>query len=285
MVRPLPLFQRILVGTDGTPRADEAVWQAARLARATDAALEIVHVFRLGERASGPERLEAAEDILLEAGRISAKEDVRARTRLLVGEPASMLVRQASANWCDIVCVGTDAGFAERPHILGGVAAHLVHSGAHPVLVARAPGHDRGGTFPARLLVAVDGSETSLGAVRICAAIAGAAGAELRIVHVVGVGGTGRIGWTEEGREEGFEPLELAVGVAAEHGIRAAREMAMGRPGPAIARLAEEWDADIVAVGTHGRNALGRFALGSVSDWVVRHAGRSVLIARPPSHT
>jgi nucleotide-binding universal stress UspA family protein len=286
MVKPHPIFQRILVGTDGTPGAEEAVSQGARLARITAAGLEIVHVLRPPgpvQTISGPERLEAAEAILLEAGRRAEKEEVEARLRLLVGEPADMLAREAAGTWCDLVCVGPDAAFLEKPHLLGGVAAHLVHGGTRPVLVARAPGREGGRRFPTRVLVAVDGSESSMEAVRLTARIAEAADAELRIAHVVPVSGHGGVGWTSDGHEMGFEPLGPAVQLARDMGVSAAREICLGRPGPTIARLAEEWDADVIAVGTHRRNGIGRLALGSVSDWVVRHAGRSVLVARRPA--
>jgi len=52
-------------------------------------------------------------------------------------------------------------------------------------------------------------------------------------------------------------------------------------PARGIAQVAEEVDADLVVVGTHGRKRLRRLLLGSVAKRVVRHCKRSVLIARP----
>lgn len=45
-------------------------------------------------------------------------------------------------------------------------------------------------------------------------------------------------------------------------------------------RLAEELDAGLVIVGSHGFGPFKRILLGSVSDSVVRHANASVLVAR-----
>jgi len=53
-----------------------------------------------------------------------------------------------------------------------------------------------------------------------------------------------------------------------------------GEPGPAIVEAAEAEGADLVIVGTRGRNRVERFVLGSVSDHVVRHAPCPVLIVR-----
>jgi len=53
-----------------------------------------------------------------------------------------------------------------------------------------------------------------------------------------------------------------------------------GDPGEAIVNAAEAEDVDLIVVGSHGRGPVERFLLGSVSDFVVRHAGCPVLVVR-----
>jgi len=53
-----------------------------------------------------------------------------------------------------------------------------------------------------------------------------------------------------------------------------------GSPADVICSVAEERKVDLVVVGTHGRSAMGRFLLGSVSSQVLNHAAAPVLIAR-----
>jgi nucleotide-binding universal stress UspA family protein len=48
-----------------------------------------------------------------------------------------------------------------------------------------------------------------------------------------------------------------------------------------IVRRAEDWGADVIVIGSHGRTGLARAVLGSVAERVVEHAPCSVLIARP----
>ncbi len=47
-----------------------------------------------------------------------------------------------------------------------------------------------------------------------------------------------------------------------------------------VLRRAEEWQAELIAVGTHGRTGLKRLLLGSVADQIVRAAHCHVLVAR-----
>src|SRR5271166_6251140 len=45
---------------------------------------------------------------------------------------------------------------------------------------------------------------------------------------------------------------------------------------------AAEWRADLIVVGSHGRSGIPRFLLGSVAEFVARHARCSVEIVRTP---
>jgi nucleotide-binding universal stress UspA family protein len=53
-----------------------------------------------------------------------------------------------------------------------------------------------------------------------------------------------------------------------------------GDPADEILLIAKKYDSDIILVGYKGYGKEGRFLLGSVTDKVVRHASRSVLVVR-----
>ena len=56
-----------------------------------------------------------------------------------------------------------------------------------------------------------------------------------------------------------------------------------GEPGDAIVAAADAEDADLIIVGSHGRSGVSRFLIGSVSDYVVRHAHCPVMVVRGKS--
>ena len=57
-------------------------------------------------------------------------------------------------------------------------------------------------------------------------------------------------------------------------------EALVGSPASAVLNKADEWKPDLIVVGSHGRSALGRFILGSVSQKVVTEAPCTVRVAR-----
>jgi nucleotide-binding universal stress UspA family protein len=57
-------------------------------------------------------------------------------------------------------------------------------------------------------------------------------------------------------------------------------EATWGSPNWELYSKAESWKADLIIAGSHGRTALGRFFLGSISQWLLNEARCSVRVAR-----
>ncbi len=273
-----PAFARILVGTDGSARAEEAVRQGARLASALGAAFEVTYV--LDARHAGVEGEPEAKKVLGQAAGLAGAERVEAETRVLAGEPAEALVEEATDHKFDLVCVGADAGLLGTPIHVGRVAAHVLRESHCSVLVAR-EARTGGEAFPSRVLCGVDGSEGATGAALVAAEVAAATGAELRLMHVVPVFHGGNVEWPVAVDREGFEGLGPAAAEAAERGVVPVREMAMGRPAAALVEAANRNGVDLMVVGCRGLRGVSRVLLGSVSEWVAEHAPCSVLVVRP----
>lgn len=54
-----------------------------------------------------------------------------------------------------------------------------------------------------------------------------------------------------------------------------------GRPGMALCDFANQHDIDMIVIGTHGHSGWDRFIMGSVAEYVVRHATCPVLTVKP----
>lgn len=59
-------------------------------------------------------------------------------------------------------------------------------------------------------------------------------------------------------------------------------DLRIGDPANEILDAADESKADVIVLGARGLSAIPRFLLGSVSDYVCRHAHQSILIVRAP---
>jgi nucleotide-binding universal stress UspA family protein len=51
-----------------------------------------------------------------------------------------------------------------------------------------------------------------------------------------------------------------------------------GKPFEEILKVAEEWQADLIVLGTHGRTGLSHLLMGSVAERVIRHSKKPLLI-------
>jgi len=85
------------------------------------------------------------------------------------------------------------------------------------------------------------------------------------------------------GRDEEFLALARRGGirlVSMKPGWGVKSESGVGAPATVIIEMADEWGADLIVVGSHGRTALGQFFFGSVSQKVLHEAHCSVRVAR-----
>jgi nucleotide-binding universal stress UspA family protein len=81
-------------------------------------------------------------------------------------------------------------------------------------------------------------------------------------------------------QQAGREALERAQALAKAAGVAAESKLVEGSPAPAI--LGEARKDDLIVMGTHGRNSLAAFVLGSVTMRVLHEAPCPVLAV--PSH-
>jgi nucleotide-binding universal stress UspA family protein len=85
---------------------------------------------------------------------------------------------------------------------------------------------------------------------------------------------------TERLSQEADNCLRTIADRFSTHGLRALTAVRVGDPATEILAGAHECEADLVAMRTHGRSALGRLLFGSVTEAVMRRANIPVFILR-----
>ena len=146
-----------------------------------------------------------------------------------------------------------------------------------------------------KILVATDGTEHSREALDVALFLNLSDGDEIKIISVVDMAIPpavdlygGFLPPTGEFEAAVSANLEKIVEESSQHlknkilndKIQISTEILSGSPESRIVETAEEMNADLIIVGSHGYNRWERLLLGSVSDSVVHHAPCSVLVVR-----
>lgn len=143
----------IVVGTDGSPTASEAVCQAADLARVLGARLHIVNAYRPASvdasvgvlAATGPsidpiglerELREQAEHCLDRASSAAGR-DLDLQTHARPGAAADVILRVAEEEGADLIVVGNKGMAGARRFLLGSVPNRVAHQARCNVLIVR----------------------------------------------------------------------------------------------------------------------------------------------------
>jgi nucleotide-binding universal stress UspA family protein len=144
------LFASIVVGTDGSETATEAVRQAIELAKPLGAKLQIVSAYepvsdtRLrAEAQQAPQDLqwmvnprEDVEAVLNEAAE-TARESVQTETFARQGDPADAILDVAEENSSDLIVVGNKGMTGAKRFLLGSVPNKVSHHAPCSVLIIR----------------------------------------------------------------------------------------------------------------------------------------------------
>jgi nucleotide-binding universal stress UspA family protein len=81
-------------------------------------------------------------------------------------------------------------------------------------------------------------------------------------------------------RNEGKEATAYVEASGKAENVEVESVILEGSPAHEIVDFAEKNDIDLIVMGTHGKNAIERFLLGSVAENVVRHSRKAVLVVR-----
>ena len=251
----------IAVGIDLAEPAAIAVEQAMSIARRWGSHVVLLHI---GAMTGAARR--AIEDLRQEL----IGQGVDVSHAVAEGTADFALADRARELGCGLIVIGTHGRVGLSRMVAGSVAERTARFADCSVLVARGDPRAAEGGYR-RVVCGSDGAVFADLAIAQALALA-APDARVQLVHA----------WEPPGRAAAADLGHEVVSCwrAARPDAAIALELVEGAPADAIVARAHACDADLVAVGSHGRRGLRRLVLGSVAEAVVRHAPCSVLVAR-----
>lgn len=296
---------RVLIATDGSPEATAAVRTAGRVLRKEENDFLVLCVMpefsgRKNDEASNHVRstyeqrsIRETESILNRAQQTLAAQGINASTAARFGSPAKTIL-DLSADF-DVTVVGATGKRDISKVGIGPVASRVLEHGSGTILVAR----DLVGENTWRALLAVDGSRSSMRALRAMIDYFKASSLDVTCIHVV------ETPWVHFGDDEelvdaavfvenidpelqfkqqmGHEAdsiLEDAEEGLADYVLGSNRLIREGNPGTVILGEAEVGDYDLIVLGSTGMSGLKHQMLGSVSAKVAAQAPCSVAVVK-----
>ncbi|UCF19867.1 MAG: universal stress protein [Gemmatimonadota bacterium] len=282
-------LKKVLAASDGSEHGLNAIVTAASWARRAGARFEAVTVVEvlLLPPAHAPPGVDATEfePALVTEARESLEGQVRqagapqAPLHVRAGLAPQLVNRVADEVKADLLVVGADPQPALTRSLVGSTGRRILYLADRPVLLASEPRRE---PFR-RVLAAVDLSEKSGAVLEGAWAIARGDGAALRVLYVLEplplMLARKALYEESERRRHGEDQMRQVLAAAGLQKERTVDErMRQGHAGREILQEAQDWDADLIAVGTHGFGFFDRLLFGSTALYVLRHGQRSTLV-------
>lgn len=295
------MYQRVLVPLDGSKLAEEILPLAERVSRGFNIPLHLLTVIQqdavAATRTAGPDaRKKAAQNAQDYLSMVS--ERVRRRVgpehvtmSVTISRVADAIVQEAERVPETLIALSSHGRSGLTRMMLGSVADKVLHGTKAPVFLY-APREDvpvRQAEELTTLIVPLDGSALAEQALPHAAALANALQLRVVLVRVTStLADLAADGFYEvtqvlidELEEEAIDYLDQKVSTLRQQGLKEVdRRHLTGSAPRQILDVARATSGSCIAMCTHGRSGVQRWALGSVADQVVSHVAVPVLVIR-----
>ena len=287
---------KILLAVDPPGESDATIAEVAARPWPPNSSIEVLsvvepsHVWDVPSLIEGLE--EAARGTAEEAAERLRSAGLSITANVLVGDAEAVIVDRARETAAELIIVGSRGSGGMTRFVLGSVAGAVARFAPCSVEIVRASEPVKPPHPAMKILLATDGSACSQLAAQSIVQRPWPAGSSIRALSVAEISvPLLELPYfvphaMEKLRGEAMERAEQAEMAAEEilanSGLEESGTVAVptGTPKEVILQNAEEWGADLIVCGSHGRRGLSRFLLGSVSAAVATHARCSVEIIR-----
>jgi nucleotide-binding universal stress UspA family protein len=213
---------------------------------------------------------------------------------VILDNPRHALPRAASEWKADLIVMGSHGRGAVGRLLLGSTAQAVLRHAECSVEIVRVVGEEGRG-LGMRVLVPTDGSTHAEAALRSIVERPWPPRSEFKVLtspeYPVLVGEYPYYApeqladLTKQSLEHAKSAVSTGMELLEKAGLRVTSEVMQPKDTPAqsILDAAEEWKADLIVMGSHGRRGFDRLVLGSVSETVALHANCSVEVVRLPT--
>jgi len=297
------MYERILVPLDGSNAGEIVLPYAAEIA--AKIGIELILVSVSEPTADTRDNLyrfyleRIAEQVEQQLEDWGAKGKTKVRIEVLVGSPASEILRYADERNVSLIAMASRGRTGQGPWLLGNIASKVLRATGKPVLLIRTPVDTatlKQRSLVKRILVPLDGSEVGEAALPYAVGLAKELGAELVLYqvlkHIVLVAAEGATMssamYEEEEKHRRASTMAYLEGVGKgvrEKGLSTSSALGSGAPADQIIDYAEANAIDLIAMSTHGRSGITRWVFGSVTDKVLHAGNTAVLTVRASKDT
>jgi nucleotide-binding universal stress UspA family protein len=285
------MYSKILVPLDGSKLAEQVLPYAQLLAGACDASLTLLQVTPAGARMPFTLSQSAGDYLKFTAASLKpSPADVVEK----IGKPAEVIVDLARSAADGLIAMATHGMTGPRRWLLGSVASKVVQSAENPSLLIRATPNAAASAAVAfkRIIVPLDGSGVAETVLPHARALAGKLKLDVLLLRTYslppeafvvadGVVDQGPAPFRKSLQEEAEKYLDGKVaGMHADGLTGVTASVIEGDPASEIIDLAASAPHNLIAMSTHGRSGVGRWALGSVAEKVIQHSRAPVLLIR-----
>jgi len=288
-------MKRILVPLDGSKLSEKVLPQVELLAKQSNAEVillrvvpfswpnEFLHVREMGDKLD-----KEASDYLFTINAKLVEKGISGECCVHEGSVPEIVCDFAKENEIDLIAMSTHGRRGVKRWALGSVADKVIQTSSVPVLLYRITGEKVTSPHYKNILIPVDGSHFSENVFPQARYLVELFKAKVWFLHVIDTHLVESFtalkdniieddGKSIENIQNYFSTIEKRV-----KETQVAYELVIkkGNPAETICDFAKENEIDLIAMSTHGRGGIARWALGSVADKVVQSSSKPVLLIR-----
>lgn len=281
------MFDRIMVPLDGSALAEQVLPAVTELARAFGSEVAVVGV-------CGAEDRDENEACVLYTGHEG--DELRAmlsgstatvKTIVIPGSAAEQILSYARAEAVGVIVLCSHGRSGIMRWSLGSTVDKVLRRAETALIIVRAMQTPTATHLFSRILVPLDGSESSVAVLPQVAEVACRLNSDVLLVRVIEpgvrirtIGGLDYVPFKERDADaagtEMMRYLNKQAGELSRAGVRVGCEVRQGDAARELLALADERGCTLIAMSSHGHSRIRRWSMGSVTSKIVQASSQSI---------